>query len=138
MHRFLIALACTAVLAVLLWQTAARPAAGQDGTVREGVALFPGCNNVAVTWPNGTPAAAVAAAVMPPPAVATIWRFDPSTQSYRGFAPAFPAESDLPTVNRFDILWVCMHSGGVLLRPVLAPTGPIPPIVPTSIAGLPR
>jgi plastocyanin len=89
------------------------PAPGQV----ERVDLFAGCNNVSLTWPDGTPAATVAAAVTPPNALQAIWRFDNSTQTFRAFSPQFPQASDLTTVNRFDAVFICMNAAGTLMRP---------------------
>lgn len=85
----------------------------------ETVPLFRGCNNVALTWPNGTPTTDVAAAVAPAEALVAIWRFNNATQTFQGFSRQFPGASDLTTVNRTDAVFVCMREPGMLRRPVI-------------------
>ena len=83
------------------------------------VELFPSCNNVSLTWPSGTAASEVAAAVTPPSALLAIWRYNNTTQTFQGFSPQFPQASDLTTVNRLDAVFMCMSAPGTLLRPIL-------------------
>lgn len=54
-------------------------AAGQPGSV----ALYPGCNEVVVRTPAGTPISAVAALASPAGVVASVWRFDNGAQTWR-------------------------------------------------------
>jgi PKD repeat protein len=83
------------------------------------VSLVTGCNNVAATWANGTPTSTVAAAVSPAGAVTGIWKLDPNSQRYLGFAPLLAqAVSDLVTVNFLDALFICTNSSATMLRPV--------------------
>jgi hypothetical protein len=83
----------------------------------ETIDLFQGCNNVSLTWPDGTPTTEVAASITPADALVAIWRFDNPAQTFQGFAPRFPEASDLTTVNRLDAVFVCMSAPGTLTRP---------------------
>ena len=115
-----------AVLAAVDRGTA--PAAAQ---ATESVELFPGCNNVSLTWPNGTSTDVVAAAISPIANVIAIWRFNNVAQTFQGYSPQFPQASDLRTVNVIDAVFICMSDRGVLVRPVLAPGSTVapPPVV---------
>jgi PKD repeat protein len=88
-------------------------------TSTEQVQLFAACNNVAATWPSGTPIATVAAAISPGNALTAIWRFDNVGQRFVGFSPIPGAPNDLTTVNRADAVFICMTSPGTLTRPVI-------------------
>lgn len=85
----------------------------------EQINLFPACNNVAVTWPNSTAIAVVAAAISPSTALVAIWRFDNATQRFMGWSPLPGAPNDLLTVNRADPVFICMNRSGTLSRPVI-------------------
>ena len=85
----------------------------------EPIELFFGCNNVTLTWQNGTPTTMVAAAVTPPDAITAVWRYDARETRFIGFAPQFPQASDLTSVNRLDAVFVCMSEEGTLNRPSL-------------------
>lgn len=88
------------------------------------VGLTVGCNNVTLTWPTGTPADEVAAAVSPTAAVVAIWRFDAATQRFAGFAPGFASISDLNGVGRLDAVFVCVGQAATLSRPSLDASAP--------------
>ena len=81
--------------------------------------LSPGCNNVASTWPDGTPAATVSASVTPPQVVLAVWRYDAARGRLLGFAPRAPLASDLATVDRLDAVFVCVREAASLLRPAI-------------------
>jgi hypothetical protein len=85
----------------------------------ESVPLAVGCNNVALTWPTGTPAEEVAAAVTPAAGLVAIWRYNANTHTFEVFSPLNPQASDLTTVNRLDAVFVCMRQPGILARPIL-------------------
>ena len=85
----------------------------------EQVDFTEGCNNVTLTWVNGTPARAVAAAVSPPEAVIAVWRFDAAAQRFVGFSPLLEAPSDLTAVNRLDAVLICLREPAVLVRPAI-------------------
>lgn len=90
----------------------------------ERVPLFYGCNNVALTWPPGTPPRTIALASTPAGALLAIWRFDNVTQRFAGYSPAPGAPNDLLTVNRLDPVFVCVGMSAMLTRPVLVPVVP--------------
>ena len=60
--------------------------------------LYPGCNNISLTFPDGTPSQTVVQAVTPAGAVETLWRFNASQNRFEGFSPAYPQASDLQSV----------------------------------------
>jgi len=90
----------------------------------EATPLYEGCNYVALTFPDGTPAQTVAEAVNPTAAVDTMWRHNAAEQRWEGFSPAFPQASDLLTVDFLDPVSVCVTA-------VLPPTPPGPPQPPS-------
>ena len=85
--------------------------------------LYPGCNNISLTFPDGTPSQTVVQAVTPAGAVETLWRFNASQNRFEGFSPAYPQASDLQTVNFLDAVWLCMTAvPETTLPPLPAPT----------------
>jgi len=70
--------------------------------------LYEGCNNIALTFLNGTTSEAVVQAVSPAGAVESMWRYDASQNRFLGFSPAAPQASDLLTVNFLDAVWLCI------------------------------
>lgn len=80
------------------------------------VELAAGCTDVTSSFPDGTTAAAVAAAVSPAGALSAIWRYDAAAGAYRGFAPGSFA-SDLATVSRGDTLRICTSAAATLSAP---------------------
>ncbi|MFQ5879469.1 MAG: Gmad2 immunoglobulin-like domain-containing protein [Dehalococcoidia bacterium] len=71
------------------------------------VSLYAGWNNVALTFPDGTPMVAVVAAVSPPQALAIVWRYDAPAQQWHGFDPeAPPAVNTLTSVDFLDAVFV--------------------------------
>jgi hypothetical protein len=85
----------------------------------EQVQLFTGCNNVTVTWPNGTPTSTVAQNIQPAGILVAIWRFDNASQRFVGFSPIPNAPNDLVTVNRAEPVFICTNGNGTLTRPVI-------------------
>jgi competence protein ComEC len=85
--------------------------------------LYEGCNNVALTFSDGTPAQNVVNAVEPPSAVLAIWHHDAAQNRFEGFSPAAPQASDLQTVNFLDAVWICVTASAVGPTPTPAPTG---------------
>jgi hypothetical protein len=81
------------------------------------VQLYGWCNNVAITFPDGTPSEEVVQAVNPADAVESLWRHSGSQNRFQGFNPQFPAASDLMSVNFLDAVWLCM-------RPAAGATAP--------------
>jgi inhibitor of cysteine peptidase len=72
------------------------------------VQLYEGCNDIALTFPDGTTSEAVVQAVSPADAVESMWRYDASQNRFLGFSPAAPQASDLLTVNFMDAVWLCI------------------------------
>jgi len=70
--------------------------------------LYEGCNNISLTFPEGTTSEAVVQAVSPAGAVEAMWRYDASQNRFLGFSPAAPQASDLLTVNFLDAVWLCI------------------------------
>jgi hypothetical protein len=70
--------------------------------------LYAGCNNISLTFPDGTSPQTVVQAVTPAGAVDTLWRFNGPLNKFEGFSPAYPQASDLQTVNFLDAVWLCM------------------------------
>jgi hypothetical protein len=91
---------------------------GASGTTEQ-IQLFTGCNNVTVTWPNGTPTTVVAQNVAPPPILIAIWRFDNARQAFVGFSPIPNAPNDLVSVDRAQPVFICTNGNGSLTRPVI-------------------
>ncbi len=100
--------------------------------------LYPACNNISLTFPDGTPCETVVQAVTPAGAVEALWRFNPSQNRFEGFSPAYPQASDLHSVYFLDAVWLCIYEGpgtGSQPAPTLAPAPPPPPpgATPTAI-----
>jgi hypothetical protein len=81
------------------------------------VQLYGWCNNIAITFPEGTPSEEVVHAVNPPDAVESLWRHSSSQNRFEGFNPQFAAASDLMSVHFLDAVWLCM-------RPAAGATAP--------------
>ncbi len=81
--------------------------------------LYAGCNNIALTFPDGTGSQTVVQAVTVPGAVESLWRHSAALNKFEGFSPAAPQASDLLSVNFLDPVWVCMSSssGGTSSAP---------------------
>jgi len=52
--------------------------------------LYPGCNNIGLTFPDGTPSETVVQAVTPAGTVQAMWRHDAALNKFEGFSPAAP------------------------------------------------
>ena len=142
--KTLIALAAIlAALVVLLaghWSSGrAEPAASitlpPPGATKD---LYPGCNNMVVTFSDGTSSEAVIDAVSPPGTVETMWRYDAAQQRWVGFFPAAPTASDLLTVNFLNAIWLCLVGGPPTATPTATPpagqTATATPVAATSTA----
>jgi inhibitor of cysteine peptidase len=70
--------------------------------------LYEGCNNVSLTFPDGTTSETVMQAVSPTGAVESMWRYDASQNRFLGFSPAASQVSDLLTVDFLDAVWLCI------------------------------
>ena len=100
--------------------------------------LYPGCNNVGLTFSDGTASGAVLDAVSPAGSVETMWRHDAAQQRWEGFSAAEPEASDLLTVNFLDAVWLCLVGGSPTATPT-TPAGqtatPASTATPTAPAG---
>ena len=85
----------------------------------EQVRLIAGCNNVALTWPQGTPTALLARAVSPERALVAIWRFDAQSGRFLAWSPLPGAPNDYPWVGRLDAVFICVRQPATLARPAL-------------------
>ena len=70
--------------------------------------LYEGCNNITLTFPDGTTSQTVVQAVSPAGAAESMWRHDASQNRFVGFSPTAPQASDLLTVNFLDAVWLCL------------------------------
>jgi len=98
--------------------------------------LWPGCNNIALSFPDGTASQAVVQAVTPAGAVQAMWRHNAALNKFEGFSPAAPQASDLLTVNFMDAVWLCLAGTPPAAPPPppVAPTPtPVPPPAPTAM-----
>jgi hypothetical protein len=140
-----------AVLIVALLAGAGPVAAQPD---QEGPGIFPpmppeplrvvnlvvGCNNVALTYPDGTPVGVVVGSINPQGAMYAIWRLNPSPPppatgpTYEGFAPAAPQVSDLQGVNFLEAVFLCVSVPATITMPAVQPW-PYPIPLPQSTPG---
>ena len=70
--------------------------------------LYEGCNNISLTFPDGTGSETVPQAVTPSEAVQAMWRYNAAESRFVGFSPAAPQASDLVTVDFLDAVWLCV------------------------------
>jgi hypothetical protein len=70
--------------------------------------LYEGCNNISLTFPDGTASETVLQAVTPSEAVQAMWRYNAAESRFVGFSPAAPQASDLLTVDFLDAVWLCV------------------------------
>jgi hypothetical protein len=82
------------------------------------VDLYPGCNNVSLTFTGGTSSETVVQAVTPAEAVESMWRYSAAERKWYGYSPAFPEMGSLLTVDFLDTVWLCVAG------PAPAPTAP--------------
>jgi len=90
--------------------------------------LYPGCNNIGLSFPDGTPSATVIQAVTPGGTVDTMWRHSAAQNRFEGYSAQFPQASDLLTVNFMDAVWLCMAEGLAAVQPPTAVVLP-PPVL---------
>jgi hypothetical protein len=95
--------------------------------------LYPGCNNIALSFPDATPSATVLQAVTPGGAVDTMWRHSAALNKFEGYSAQFPQASDLLTVNFMDAVWLCMVDNLAAVQPPPAVVLP-PPVLPVCNA----
>ena len=101
---------------------------------RGSVQLYPGCNNVALSFPDGTASQTVVQAVTPAGTVQAMWRHNAALAKFEGFSPAAPQASDLLTVNLWDAVWLCVAGASVPAPTPMPPPPPPPPPAPTGSA----
>ena len=83
-------------------------------------ALSPGCNNVTLTFPTGTPVTEVVAAISPAPSgQVNIWRYDNRTQRFFGWTSLAGAPVDFTTVERLQPYFICVSTAGTLTEPAI-------------------
>jgi hypothetical protein len=70
--------------------------------------LYEGCNNISLTFADGTASETVPQAVTPSEAVQAMWRYNAAESRFVGFSPAAPQASDLLTVDFLDAVWLCV------------------------------
>jgi len=71
--------------------------------------LTSGCNNIALTFPDGTASDTVAQAVTPAGALKAMWRYDAALKAWAGYAPGAPTGvNDLLTVDFLQSVWLCV------------------------------
>jgi len=106
-------LAALVVLVVGDWSSGRAQAIASITLPSPGVTkqLYPGCNNIGLTFPNGTSSGDVIAAVSPAGSVEAMWRHDAAQQRWEAFSAAAPSASDLLTVNFLDAIWVRIVGG---------------------------
>jgi hypothetical protein len=102
--------------------------APRDATVD----LYAGCNNIALSFPDGTACESVVDAVTPAGVVGAMWRHNAALNKWEGFSPVAPAASDLKTVNAWDAVWLCVAGAAGPAPTATAP--PPPPPAPTATA----
>jgi hypothetical protein len=96
----------------------ARPVAALASTQPETLSLAVGCNNVALTWPTGTPMRVVALAVKPAADLVAIWRHQPAAGRFAGYSPLRSAPLDYAKVStRLEPAMICVKSAATLSRP---------------------
>jgi len=78
--------------------------------------LYEGCNNIVLTFDDGTTSETVVQAVTPAGAAESMWRHDASQNRFLGFSLAAPQASDLLTVNFLDAVWLCVTMPEASLR----------------------
>jgi hypothetical protein len=129
MRPLLVAAVVTALLAangsLVLAQPVATITLPAPGAAKQ---LYPGCNNIALSFPDGTPSATVLQAVTPAGTVDTMWRHSAALNKFEGYSAQFPQASDLLTVNFMDAVWLCMAEGLAAVQPPPAVVLP-PPVL---------
>jgi inhibitor of cysteine peptidase len=109
MAAVLVLTAGVTLLAVPGSRVRAQPAASITLPEPGGIAqLYEGCNNITLTFPDGTTSQTVVQAVSPAGAAESMWRYDASQNRFLGFSTAAPQASDLLTVNFLDAVWLCV------------------------------
>jgi hypothetical protein len=81
--------------------------------------LFPGCNNLALTFPAGTPLRTVAQGVSAPAGLQSIFRLNNQTGRFAGFSPTVPefANDYTMVTARLETVFICVRAAGTLTQP---------------------
>jgi polyhydroxybutyrate depolymerase len=105
------------------------------------VQLHQGCNNIALSFPDGTPSETVTEAVTPAGSVGAMWHHNAAMNKWEGFSPEAAQASDLRTVDFFIAVWLCIagaplpvsgedfcdparpHASGTTVETISAPEG---------------
>jgi hypothetical protein len=95
--------------------------------------LYPGCNNIGLTFPDGTASTTVAQAVTPAGTLQAMWRHNAALNKFEGFSPAAPQASDLLTVDFLDAVWLCID-GAAPATGASPPAPVLPPAAATIVA----
>jgi hypothetical protein len=104
------------------------------------VDLAVGCNNVALTYLDGTPVGVVVSSIDPQGAMYAIWRLNASPPppatgpQFEGFAPAAPQASDLQGVDFLEAVFLCVSVPATIIMPAVQPW-PYPIPLPQSTPG---
>ncbi len=80
----------------------------------ETLPLIAGCNPLAWTGSDDTPIADIASAVSPPDILVALWSLEGGV--WLGYSPQFPEVSDLQEMDRLDVVFVCVSTGGTFSR----------------------
>ena len=116
-----IALAFLLSLIVMPLIISAVAAKGED----EPVPLSAGCNAVVWTGPDNTSAQTIVDSVKLPTALTSSWKFESTTGHWLGFAPFIPSgANDFFSVDRFDVVFLCVDGFTWWYRPVLDDSTP--------------
>jgi beta-lactamase superfamily II metal-dependent hydrolase len=126
-HRWVLLAVLPAIAGFVVLSWATRLGAQQAATIALPApgtteALYDGCNNIALTFPDGTASQAVVNAVQPSGAVQSIWRYDALLKKSEGFSPAAPQASDLLTVDFLDAVWICVTAPQAGTSPTAGPS----------------
>ncbi len=104
------------------------------------VDLAVGCDNVALTYPDGTSVNVVVGSINPQGAMYAIWRLNSSPPTpgvgptFEGFAPAAPQASDLQGVNFLEAVFLCVSVPAAITMPAVQPW-PYPIPLPQATPG---
>ena len=75
-----------------------------------------GCTSQTISSPDGTPVQQVADLVQPGSALQSIWRRNPDGD-FDGYFPLSGAANDLQTLNRGDVVHICVSTDAVWFQP---------------------
>jgi hypothetical protein len=102
------------IAAVLLLAAAVAP---RLASAQRTVDLVLGCNPVSITYDNGTAITTVAAGVEPAGSLETMWKYLPAEGRWLGYMASAPEASDLQTVERLGVVFVCVNAVATITMP---------------------